>query len=297
MLTERGVQRAAQDARGAAAARRLHPRDDRRAQGAGDDRLALPAASSSSASRSSAIVDRLAHIAGAGGHQRAARGARADRARRATGQPARRDQPAGADLRLVRQGRLARGGARGPGAARRRARGAAGVCRRCAGDLPAGLATIGAVRDDGLDLRQFQKEVVHAAARAAARADRRSSGRRLDAGAGRRDAREPSRRPARAKLVQALRAFGQADLRADPLSPLPLELALADAVAEPLRRTGARAAPPPARGSRTADPRGRSGRRQRRPAPRPHRAPRPRRSAARHAAADSARCRRTCARI
>ena len=45
------------------------------------------------------------------------------------------------------------------------------------------------------------------------------------------------------KLVQALRAFGQADLREDPLSPLPLELALADAVLEPgTRRSRARRA-------------------------------------------------------
>ena len=35
------------------------------------------------------------------------------------------------------------------------------------------------------------------------------------------------------RVVQALRAFGLADLRADPLSPLPLELALADAISPP----------------------------------------------------------------
>jgi hypothetical protein len=37
----------------------------------------------------------------------------------------------------------------------------------------------------------------------------------------------------RERLVDALRAFGLADLRADPLSPLPLELALADAISPP----------------------------------------------------------------
>src|SRR5204862_20760 len=39
----RGVQRAPEDTRGAADARRLRPRDDRTAQGAGHDRLAVPA--------------------------------------------------------------------------------------------------------------------------------------------------------------------------------------------------------------------------------------------------------------
>ena len=43
------------------------------------------------------------------------------------------------------------------------------------------------------------------------------------------------------KLVRALRAFGLADLRADPLSPLPLELALADSTMAP-RRARTRAA-------------------------------------------------------
>ncbi len=60
---------------------------------------------------------------------------------------------------------------------------------------------------------------------------------------------------ARPKLVQALRAFGQADLRADPLSPLPLELALADAVVASAPLPPTRSRTTAARGGRTADPR------------------------------------------
>ncbi len=97
------------------------------------------------------------------------------------------------------------------------------------GDLAGGLTTIGAVRDDGLDLKQFKKEVVlrlrellfvQAGADAGATwtpeqiAEMNAS---LDG-------------VAPARLVQALRAFGQADLREDPLSPLPLELALAESM-------------------------------------------------------------------
>ena len=46
------------------------------------------------------------------------------------------------------------------------------------------------------------------------------------------------------RIVGTLRAFGQADLRADPLSPLPLELALATSILGAEPRTAAPAAPP-----------------------------------------------------
>ena len=137
MLTDAGVQRAAEDARGAAAARRLHPGDDGRAQGAGDDRLALPAPRvqahqrcrpSSAGWRTSPREEGITVPRGGPGPDRA----------RVHGEPARRDQPPGTDLRLLRKGRLAGGGAGGPGAARRRAGGASGVAG--ADGRPAGRA-------------------------------------------------------------------------------------------------------------------------------------------------------------
>jgi len=97
------------------------------------------------------------------------------------------------------------------------------------GDLAGGLGTIGSVRDDGLDLRQFQKEVVMRLrelllVQSGAESDGAWTPEQLAGMRASIAGIEP------AKMVQALRAFGQADLRADPLSPLPLELALADAV-------------------------------------------------------------------
>jgi DNA polymerase-3 subunit gamma/tau len=95
------------------------------------------------------------------------------------------------------------------------------------GDLAGGLETIGSVRDDGLDLRQFQKEVVL----------RLRELLLVQAGADTGTAWTPQQISEMREgvdgvpvptLVRALRAFGQADLRADPLSPLPLELALAE---------------------------------------------------------------------
>ncbi|HZP58308.1 MAG TPA: DNA polymerase III subunit gamma/tau [Dehalococcoidia bacterium] len=119
------------------------------------------------------------------------------------------------------------------------------------GDLAGGLATISAVRDDGLDLRQFQREVV---------------GRLRDlllvhAGADTGGAWTPEQVEtmrddvegvAREKMVQVLRLFSEADLRADPLSPLPLELALAASTLKPEAAaapepTAARPAAPPMR--------------------------------------------------
>ena len=88
-------------------------------------------------------------------------------------------------------------------------------------DFSGGLTTIGEVRDDGLDLRQFQKEVVM----------RLRELLHVKSGAdteGRWTAEQVAEMQvsitdvSREMLVQALRAFGQADLRADPLSPLPL---------------------------------------------------------------------------
>ena len=110
------------------------------------------------------------------------------------------------------------------------------------GDLAMGLATIGAVRDDGLDLRQFQKEVVLRLrelllVQAGAETEGQWTPEQLA------EMRASIEGVSAAKLVRALKAFGLADLRADPLSPLPLELALADATMAPAPAPRADAAP------------------------------------------------------
>ncbi len=97
------------------------------------------------------------------------------------------------------------------------------------GDLAAGLAVISSVRDDGMDLRQFQRQVVAQMrglllTKAGAPPSESWSEEQIgamekvvaDVDAGR--------------IVRTLRTFGEADLRADPLSPLPLELALASSI-------------------------------------------------------------------
>jgi DNA polymerase III gamma/tau subunit len=85
------------------------------------------------------------------------------------------------------------------------------------------------VRDDGLDLRQFQREVVsylrqlllvQAGAESALSLTKEQA----------KEMKKLLEGVAREALVQALRAFGQADLRGDPWSSLPLELALAECI-------------------------------------------------------------------
>jgi DNA polymerase-3 subunit gamma/tau len=96
-------------------------------------------------------------------------------------------------------------------------------------ELAEGLALISAVRDDGLDLRQFQRQVVAQlrglllAKAGASTSDAWSDDQLAEMRSLVGDV-PPER------IVAALRAFGEADLRADPLSPLPLELALAGSV-------------------------------------------------------------------
>jgi DNA polymerase-3 subunit gamma/tau len=103
------------------------------------------------------------------------------------------------------------------------------------GEFSEGLNTIGSVRDDGLDLRQFQKQVVM----------RLRELLHVKSGADTEGMWTPEQVETmraeidgvtRETLVEALRAFGQADLRADPLSPIPLELALADATTPPVKQ-------------------------------------------------------------
>ncbi len=128
------------------------------------------------------------------------------------------------------------------------------------GDLAGGLATIGAVRDDGLDLRQFQKEVVLRLRELLVVQSGADGG-----GAWTPEQAESMRASVKdvptATTVRALKAFGTADLRADPLSPLPLELALAESILEPAPVATGRAeaaprppAPPPMRPPQASRP-------------------------------------------
>ena len=112
------------------------------------------------------------------------------------------------------------------------------------GNMAGGLETIGSVRDDGLDLRQFQKEVVmrlreYLLVQAGAATDGQWTPEQVV------EMKAAIQGVAPAALVRSLRAFAQADLRADPLSPLPLELALADATMEPAAAPAAASAPTP----------------------------------------------------
>ncbi len=128
-------------------------------------------------------------------------------------------------------------------------------------ELAEGLTLIGSVRDDGLDLRQFQRQVVAhlrgllLVKAGAATTDAWSEEQLVEMSALVADV------PA-ARIAGVLRAFGEADLRADPLSPLPLELALANSVlakaapsptAAPAPRAEL-AAPPPPRPAATRPP-------------------------------------------
>jgi DNA polymerase-3 subunit gamma/tau len=113
------------------------------------------------------------------------------------------------------------------------------------GDLAAGLTLIAAVRDDGVDLRQFTREVVarlrallliRAGVEAAAEAD----------GAEQPALAELASGADVATITRALKAFGGADFRADPQASLPLELALVDVTVrtvEPVAAAPVAAAP------------------------------------------------------
>ncbi len=134
------------------------------------------------------------------------------------------------------------------------------------GDLGAGLALIASVRDDGLDLRQFQREVVGhlrnlLLVKAGATAGLSLSNEQAE------DAKAVAADVEAESLLRALKTFGQADLRADPQSPLPLELALAECVLGPAQPEVPTPAPRPADAGRRPPPR---------PAPAPARPPRSR---------------------
>ncbi len=97
------------------------------------------------------------------------------------------------------------------------------------GDLAAGLEVIASVKDDGLDLRQFQREAMShlrnlMLIKAGAEASLHLSREQIE------EAKEIAEPVEPETILRALRAFGQADLRSEPHSSLPLELALAECV-------------------------------------------------------------------
>ena len=96
-----------------------------------------------------------------------------------------------------------------------------------AGDLGGGLTLIASVRDDGLDLRQFQRELVDELrallmVKSGLEPSEGATQERLQ------ELRNAVKDVATPQLLTALRAFGEADLKADPNSTLPLDIALAE---------------------------------------------------------------------
>jgi DNA polymerase-3 subunit gamma/tau len=99
-------------------------------------------------------------------------------------------------------------------------------------DLSAGLKLIANVRDDGVDMRQFQRELVnYLRSLLLVKAE---AGETLDLGAEEMSEMRSLAEGASAEdVMRALRGFGQADFRDDAQSSLPLELALAEHVLGP----------------------------------------------------------------
>ena len=98
-----------------------------------------------------------------------------------------------------------------------------------AGDLAGGLTLIAAVRDDGLDLRQFQKELIDELrdllmVKSGLAPAEGATEERLQ------ELRETVAAIPTAQVLTALKAFGEADLKQDPNSTLPLDIALAECV-------------------------------------------------------------------
>ena len=106
-------------------------------------------------------------------------------------------------------------------------------------DLSAGLKLIAAVRDDGVDMRQFQREVVNylrslLVVKSGAEDTLDLAAEEVE------EMRSLLSDAVSEDILRALRGFGLADFRDDPQSSLPLELALADHVLGP--RAAAQAA-------------------------------------------------------
>jgi DNA polymerase-3 subunit gamma/tau len=99
-------------------------------------------------------------------------------------------------------------------------------------NLAGALSVIGAARDDGVDLRQFQKDVVMRLRElllvlAGAHGDGALTPEQVD------DMRASVEGVPQEKILRLLKLLALADLKQDPLSPLPLELAVAEALAAP----------------------------------------------------------------
>ena len=119
-----------------------------------------------------------------------------------------------------------------------------------AGDLAGGLTLIAAVRDDGLDLRQFQKELIDELrdllmVKSGLPPAEGATEERLQ------DLRDAVAAIPTAQVLTALRAFGEADLKQDPNSTLPLDIALAECVLQEntIKQSNNQTAPPAARPS------------------------------------------------
>jgi DNA polymerase III subunit gamma/tau len=95
------------------------------------------------------------------------------------------------------------------------------------GELAQGLALVGAVRDDGVDLRRFTREVLAQLRAVLLLRAGIEEGTETDAAAldALRALAAETELPA---ITRALKAFGSADFRNDPQASLPLELALAE---------------------------------------------------------------------
>jgi DNA polymerase-3 subunit gamma/tau len=97
------------------------------------------------------------------------------------------------------------------------------------GDLAGGLETIGSVRDDGLDLRQFQRELVDELRNLLLVKSGVEPAEGVTAER-KRQLQETVATVDTPRLLRALRSFGEADLKLDPNSTLPLDIALAECV-------------------------------------------------------------------
>jgi DNA polymerase-3 subunit gamma/tau len=120
-----------------------------------------------------------------------------------------------------------------------------------AGDIGRGLEIIASVRDDGLDLRQFQRELVRELrallmVRSGLEPAEGATAEQLA------EMREAVEGVPAATVVAALKAFGEADLKPDPNSTLPLDIALSEAVLS--RSAPASAEPTPAPGPAPSRP-------------------------------------------
>ena len=125
------------------------------------------------------------------------------------------------------------------------------------GDVAGGLALIASVRDDGLDLRQFQRELIEELrslllAKSGLKPHEGTTAERTS------EMQETVAGVTTRQILIALRAFGEADMRADPNSTLALDIALAETALGPSGQSGSVSQEAPARregaSSATAQP-------------------------------------------